>query len=88
MDEQGCWALACRFDQIGFGTAGTGICKGDSGGPSFIKNTKGEMQIIGINSYVVGPDADICSKNSFQTLAHSYKAWIDSKLSAINKNKK
>ena len=69
-------------------SAGTGICKGDSGGPSFIKNTKGEMQIIGINSYVVGPDADICSKNSFQTLAHSYKAWIDSKLSAINKNKK
>lgn len=63
-------------------TQGSGICQGDSGGPSFVNNIDGEMQILGISSYVVGPKNDICSKESYQTLVHSYKDWIDSKLSA------
>lgn len=66
-------------------TSGSGICQGDSGGPVFVNNTEGEMQILGVNSYVVGPEQDICSKHSYQTLVHAYKDWIELKLSAKEK---
>lgn len=62
----------------------SGICQGDSGGPSFVK-IEGEMQVLGINSYVVGPENDVCSKESYQTLINSYKSWIESKLAVLKK---
>lgn len=71
-----------KIDQTG----GLGICPGDSGGPAFVKNAKGEMQIFGVNSYVSGPSKEqICSGFGYQTLVPSYKTWIDIKLSAREK---
>lgn len=65
-------------------TAGSGICQGDSGGPALVK-INGEYQILGVNSYVVGPENDICSKYSYQTLISTYKDWINYKLLAYKK---
>lgn len=64
---------------------GSGICMGDSGGPSFVTDTNGELQILGINSYVTGPEKDICSEASYQTLVFAYKDWIESKIAAHEK---
>ncbi len=64
-----------RVDQ----SQGTGICQGDSGGPSFV-NVGNQKMVLGINSYVRGPDSDICSQESYQTLAYSYLTWINSKI--------
>ncbi len=62
-------------------SAGNGICQGDSGGPAFVNTIDGEKQILGINSYVMGPENDICSSFSYQTLVNSYQEWITSKAS-------
>lgn len=62
---------------------GTGICFGDSGGPSFV-NIEGEAQILGVTSFVSGPDTDRCSQTSTLTLAYSYKEWIQD---AMKKNR-
>jgi len=58
--------------------AGGGICQGDSGGPSFVL-VGDEMQVLGISSYVKGDKNDICFDEGYQTLADSYKDWIDYK---------
>lgn len=60
---------------------GVGICQGDSGGPSLIL-VKGELEILGINSYVVGSKNDICNNSSFETLVSEYTGWISQKMSA------
>ncbi len=62
---------------------GTGICYGDSGGPALV-NINGEAQILGVNSFVQGPDDDSCSGTATLTLAHSYKVWIQK---SLNENK-
>lgn len=64
-------------------TGGSGICQGDSGGPAFVNNIDGEKQILGLNSYVMGLENDICSEYSYQTLVYSYKEWIDSKIASV-----
>lgn len=64
---------------------GNGICQGDSGGPSFVNNIDGEKQILGINSYVMGPEGDICSKYSYQTLVNFYREWITEKTAGLTK---
>lgn len=64
-------------------SSGSGICQGDSGGPSFVEvmgADGAERQILGINSYVSGPKENICSGNSYETLAFAYKDWIHSML--------
>lgn len=66
-------------------TSTRGICKGDSGGASYVK-IKNEMQILGINSYVEGPTSDICSDKGVQTLVDSYRNWVNDKISEIEKN--
>ncbi|MEQ1722657.1 MAG: trypsin-like serine protease [Pseudobdellovibrio sp.] len=63
---------------------GTGICQGDSGGPAFV-NVGNQKMILGINSYVRGPESDICSRESYQTLAYAYLAWINSKIDPFGK---
>ena len=63
--------------------AGKGICYGDSGGPGLV-NVKTESQILGVNSFVSGPDSDACNGESTLALAHSYKDWIQN---IINQNK-
>lgn len=67
-------------------TGGSGICQGDSGGPSLV-NVEGELQVLGVNSYVVGPKGNACSEYGYQTLVSSYKDWIDYKL-LVYENKK
>lgn len=68
--------------------SGNGICQGDSGGPSFVNNIDGEKQILGVNSYVMGPENDICSKFSYQTLVNSYSEWISEKMpSSVKPNR-
>ena len=59
-----------------------GICKGDSGGPSFVK-IEDELQILGVNSYVAGVKDNICANEGYQTLADSYRNWIHDKILEI-----
>lgn len=59
---------------------GTGICNGDSGGPSLVTTQAGDLRILGVNSYVIGPQSDVCSERSVQTLAYSYQDWIIQKI--------
>ncbi len=54
---------------------GRGICYGDSGGPGLV-SVAGETQILGVNSFVNGPEEDACDGVSTLALAHSYKEWI------------
>ena len=54
---------------------GTGICFGDSGGPGLV-NINNEAQILGVNSFVQGPDDDSCNGTSTLALAYPYKEWI------------
>ena len=56
-------------------TGGKGICVGDSGGPGLIE-VNGELEILGVNSYVRGPKDNICAGRGFLTLADSYRSWI------------
>jgi secreted trypsin-like serine protease len=65
---------------------GSGICRGDSGGPSLALIDK-EPQILGINSFVMGENGgNVCSASGFQTLAHSYLGWISSEISAYRED--
>jgi secreted trypsin-like serine protease len=61
---------------------GSGICKGDSGGPALVEFA-GQLQILGVHSYVNGPNSDICGDQAFDTLVFSYKDWINEKLKAV-----
>ena len=63
---------------------GTGICNGDSGGPALVE-VNGELQILGVNSYVFGPENDYCSKGSYLVLVDSYRDWIAEKMQKWNR---
>lgn len=56
---------------------GNGICNGDSGGASLVASRGGELQILGISSYVTGPTEDVCGAMGVQTLAFTYNDWIE-----------
>ena len=61
---------------------GSGICRGDSGGPTLVK-IGGEFQILGVNSFVMGEkEGNICSLAGFQALAYSYVDWISLEIRA------
>lgn len=63
-------------------TAGRGVCSGDSGGPGLVM-INGELQILGVNSYVAGKDGtDICRNQGNLALADYYTSWIENKMSA------
>lgn len=65
-----------RIDQ----TLGFGVCSGDSGGPGLIE-AEGELQIIGVNSYVSGPEKeDLCAYDGNLALADHYRTWIERKM--------
>lgn len=83
--DQSLYKISFTDNKVEINQSGaSGICQGDSGGPSFVK-IEGEMQVLGINSYVVGPENDVCAKESFQTLVNSYNSWIESKLLAYKR---
>ncbi len=54
---------------------GRGICSGDSGGPGLV-NVGSESKILGINSFVMGPENNTCNGSATLALAYSYEAWI------------
>ena len=58
---------------------GVGICYGDSGGPGLV-NVNGESQILGVNSFVRGSEADTCNGTSTLALASAYREWINNKI--------
>ena len=72
-------------------SAGRGICTGDSGGPGLVE-IDGELQILGINSWVDGKGVNekytvdgeevvnICKGKASLVLADSYRDWIEMKL--------
>lgn len=67
---------------------GKGVCSGDSGGPGLI-NVNGDLEILGVNSYVDGSDeAHLCQKNGFLALADSYRDWIEQEMAARNRHLK
>lgn len=63
-------------------SSGAGLCTGDSGGPGLVQ-IEGELQILGINSYVSGATgSDICQGIAGLVLADSYRDWIENKMLA------
>ncbi|MFZ3230776.1 MAG: S1 family peptidase [Pseudobdellovibrio sp.] len=62
---------------------GHGVCNGDSGGPGLV-NQDGELQILGVNSYVKGRADSLCNGEAFLTLADSFKSWISAVLKTKN----
>lgn len=65
---------------------GRGVCSGDSGGPGFVE-INGELQVLGVNSYVSTTDAskDACKDSAVMVLVDSYRDWIELKLAARNR---
>jgi secreted trypsin-like serine protease len=49
-------------------------CKGDSGGPAFVKNPDGKLKLIGITSR----GASGCDQGGVYTLVPAYASWIES----------
>ena len=66
-------------------SAGEGICTGDSGGPGFVE-VNGEFEILGVNSYVGGPNDNICTGQATMTLADSYRDWIEQKMQLFGRS--
>lgn len=65
---------------------GSGVCSGDSGGPSLV-TVNGEEQILGVNSVVSGKDKEnLCRDKSFQTLASGHIPWIKKALAKFGMN--
>ena len=61
-------------------SSGHGICHGDSGGAAFVKQD-GQLKILGVNSYVVGPEGSgLCNGKAYLTLATEYQAWIQKQI--------
>lgn len=51
---------------------GTGACRGDSGGPGFVQNSRGELQVWGVVSR--GPR--FCDEEGIFTRIDSHVAWV------------
>ena len=61
---------------------GHGVCSGDSGGPGLVM-LNGELQILGVNSYVSGSgDTDYCMNRGNLALVDYYSPWIENKMAA------
>jgi secreted trypsin-like serine protease len=60
-------------------TQGDGICGGDSGGPSFMKNSSGDYVLIGVASFVMNPfDASLlCGYAAAHTNVLYMRDWIE-----------
>ena len=62
---------------ISVNQAGTqGLCMGDSGGPGLVQ-IGSELQILGVNSFVHGQNGEFCNDLGYETIADSYKDWIE-----------
>lgn len=59
---------------------GKGVCGGDSGGPSFLKNAQGEYVVTGVASFVMNPNNSnrLCAYVAAHTSTYFHKTWIES----------
>jgi secreted trypsin-like serine protease len=55
-------------------------CKGDSGGPAWVKSEAGQMLLIGVTSR----GANMCDKGGVYTLVPAYIDWINEQRGEIN----
>jgi secreted trypsin-like serine protease len=57
---------------------GRGICGGDSGGPSIMKNSKGQDVVTGVASFVMNPEDPnlLCGYVAAHTSVFFHKDWI------------
>lgn len=60
-------------------TTGQGICGGDSGGPSLMRNSKGQFVVTGVASYVMNPQDPslMCGYVAAHTSILFHRAWIE-----------
>lgn len=63
---------------------GKGACHGDSGGPAYVKDTKGGYVVIGVTSRGVDDPNNDCSVSAAYTSTHYYAAWIVRTAKALN----
>lgn len=56
------------------------LCFGDSGGPSFLRQTDGTYQLVGVASFVTGT----CTEYSGEVRVDFYKDFIQEKLTTFN----
>lgn len=73
------WGTYFSVDQAN----GSGMCHGDSGGPTFVQN-KGKLYLVGINHGYEAPEGkpDSCRSNGMVTKIQTHKPWI---LKVMNK---
>ncbi len=64
---------------------GRGVCGGDSGGPSFLKNAAGEPVVTGVASYVMNPrdSTRLCAYVAAHTSTYFHKIWIETTFRAM-----
>ncbi len=60
---------------------GRGICSGDSGGPSFIQSSFGELVQVGVTSR----GDENCEKGGLYTLVPAYTSWVNLAVNALTK---
>ena len=53
-------------------TNGRGVCSGDSGGPSFVQTSFGELQQVGVTSR----GDEKCAEGGIYTMVPAYNSWI------------
>lgn len=59
-----------------------GICKGDSGGPVFVK-VNGELQVAGVNSYVSGYHSSYCHGEGYSMYMPAFQDWLDRQINYL-----
>lgn len=61
-------------------TQGQGICGGDSGGPSILKNQNGDFVVTGVASFVMNPmnHNALCAYVAAHTSVVFHRGWIES----------
>lgn len=70
-------------------TQGIGVCAGDSGGPSLMKNDKGMYVITGVASLVANPydNSRGCGYIGMHANVQYYKTWLENSYKALKNSK-
>ncbi len=67
---------------------GTGVCSGDSGGPSLMLDANGKFVIAAISSYVFNPELDSdqnkCGYIAAMTNVYYYRFWLAEQISSMS----
>lgn len=67
---------------------GSGVCSGDSGGPTLMLDANGKFVVAGISSYVFNPEPDSdhnkCGYIAALTNVYYYRYWLAEQISAMS----